>query len=95
MTDEEWKEAFRRIGTRLPFSYYWATLDPHEMIEPGDLGGDDLADIYRDWKPGLFAAEAGDSETARFEFRVGFMVHWGMHAVDAMRAIHIWIQDEQ
>jgi len=71
-----------------------ATADPTKD-EPttGDLA-DDLADIYRDLKPGLVAWELSTDnylEDILFQWtHYGHIHHWGRHAVDAMRALH-WL----
>jgi hypothetical protein len=57
----------------------------------GDLA-DDLADIYRDIKPGLRAwdtEEEGYLDEVVFDWKLPhFGSHWGIHAVGAMRALH-------
>jgi hypothetical protein len=67
------------------------TNDPAEKPVVGALW-DDLADIYRDVKPGLKAWDAGCEEYLHhvaFDWRWPlFEVHWGLHAVNAMRALH-------
>jgi hypothetical protein len=59
----------------------------------GDLA-DDLADIYRDLKPGVLAWNTGEDlflEDVLFQWvHYGHVHHWGRHAVDAMRALH-WL----
>jgi uncharacterized protein DUF5063 len=96
--DGEWRRVFSLVHDVLGCqSGYWAYFDPSEPPdsegEPvfSDLG-DDLADIYRDIKPGLLAWEAGLEQYAAdivFEWKFPlFGSHWGVHAVSAMRALH-------
>jgi hypothetical protein len=76
---------------------YWSYFDPSEPPnseqEPcfGCLW-DDLADIYRDVKPGVLAWESGlDAYLPSIVFdwkHPLFSSHWGLHAVSAMRALH-------
>ena len=78
-------------------AFYWCYFDPSEPLdaieEPciSDLG-DDLADIYRDIKPGLRAWETHNDEylpAIVFDWKEPlFSSHWGVHAVNAMRALH-------
>lgn len=95
---EDWQSLFAFIQDILgPQDFYWAYFDPVEPSNPagepscGSLA-DDLADIYRDIKPGLRAWETGDDrflESIVFEWKTPlFGLHWGLHAVSAMRALH-------
>jgi hypothetical protein len=96
VSDDEWKRVLglvhRTLGAQVG---YWAYFDPSEpsdtCAEPvfGDLG-DDLADIYRDVKPGLRAWDMGmETHWIVFGWKyLGFGSHWGVHAVSAMRALH-------
>ena len=98
VVDEEWRRVFSLVHEILnAHSGYWAYFDPTEppdsVEQPvfHDLG-DDLADIYRDIKPGLRAWEAGLVQYLAdivFEWKFPlFGSHWGVHAVSAMRALH-------
>lgn len=98
LSRDEWRRVMEMIaGVLGDQRYYWACFDPSEPLgsqqEPGcgDLA-DDLADIYGDVKPGLLAWETGKDEyLPRVVFDWGdvlFDSHWGVHAVDAMRALH-------
>jgi hypothetical protein len=95
--DDEYYPIVRRVNGLIQKNSYWAYFDPTEPPDSsekpvlGDLG-DDLGDIYRDIKPGLRAWETGRDNylTALvFDWRTpNFESHWGVHAVDAMRALH-------
>lgn len=97
VTHEEWKRVYNLVHNVLgDQTGYWAYFDPseppnsHEEAVFGNLA-DDLADIYRDIKPGLRAWETGvDAYLASivFDWKLGFGSHWGLHAVGAMRALH-------
>lgn len=78
------------------FEAYWEVFDPYEESAPvvGSLS-DDLLDIYGDVQRGLALWEQGEvtkrSEpriAAIWEWRFHFEIHWGDHAVDALRALH-------
>ncbi len=99
VSHDEWRRVFEMVAAVLGGQrYYWAFFDPSEPRNSqkaesvcGDLA-DDLADIYRDIKPGLREWETGRDEClqrAVFDWRVAsFDDHWGIHAVSAMRALH-------
>jgi hypothetical protein len=95
---ERWNELYGALGNYLGDSrWYWAFFDPTEPPDTkeipiaGDLA-DDLADIYRDVKPGLSAWDSGVDdylEQIIWDWAdVNFNSHWGIHTVDAMRALH-------
>ncbi len=76
---------------------YWFQFDPSFTGEPspepvvGDLA-DDFCDIYRDIAPALLAWEAGAErmDDILFEWRgTSFQTHWGLHALQALRALHL------
>ncbi len=73
---------------------YWEVLDPRIESDPivdglgvGDLA-DDIADIYREVKNGLFAFNRGPATEAIWHWQEGFRSHWGDHVVDALRGMH-------
>jgi len=75
---------------------YWEVFDPYEESAPvaGSLS-DDVLDIYRDVRRGLDlwdkgAKTNGDNYrlSAIWEWRFHFDMHWGDHAIDALRALH-------
>lgn len=74
-------------------AYFNPTIinDPSEEPVIGELW-DDLGDIYQDIKPGLNAWDANRTaylQNIASDWRWPlFEVHWGHHAVDAMRALH-------
>lgn len=82
------------IATRLlqalgPRDIYWEVYDPR--VEEAHVAGslsDDLADVHRDLRRGLAEFDAGRIDDAVWEWRFSFEVHWGLHAVDAMRVLH-------
>ena len=72
------------------FEFYWEVFEPY--VEDGpDVGSlsDDLLDVYFDVHRGLRLWESRASPAAAiWEWRFRFDVHWGDHAVDALRALH-------
>jgi len=95
---EDWFSLFGFVQQILgPQEAYWAYFDPSEPSDSNEQPifhslADDLADIYRDVKPGLRAWLTGDDaylESIVFRWKVpNFGSHWGVHAVSAMRALH-------
>ena len=78
-----------RIGSR---DFYHEFFDPFdETSAVSTTLSDDLSDIYGDVLGALrindVAATASDVATAA-ELVESFRLHWGMHAIDALRAMH-------
>lgn len=78
------------------FNFYWEVFDPYEESAPvsGALS-DDVLDIYGDLKRGLDLWDKGGTTerselriAAIWEWRFHFEIHWGRHAIDALRALH-------
>mgnify|MGYP001812118837 CR=1 FL=1 len=73
-----------------PTDHYWEVFDPlaPEPDDPtvGSLS-DDVADIYRDLMEGLEHYRLGRVEEAVWTWRFQREIHWGNHAVDALRAL--------
>jgi hypothetical protein len=92
MPKEEWWAIYERLRSALgAFDTFWATWDPFSgALEEDPLSlADALADIYRDLQQGLQLYDDGRFAEAAFEWSIGFWSHWGRHAVDAIRAIHL------
>ena len=90
--DDTWRAVFKRCAA-LPLSHYSEIFDP-EVLPPeesvvADLG-DDIADIHRDLVGGVSLHRAGQVAEAQADWRTGFEIHWGRHAVSALRALHCW-----
>jgi hypothetical protein len=71
---------------------YWEVFDPYEHNEPVHASlSDDLLDVYRDVRAGLDMLRLhgdGALNAAIWHWRFNFDVHWGDHAIDALRALH-------
>lgn len=96
VTDDGWKAIYDSFQG-LPFQYSGVVQAPHVDLPGeavvGDLA-DDLADVYRDIKDGLALWEHGHPIEAVWHWRFHFAFHWGRHAADALRALHIWLEEE-
>jgi hypothetical protein len=71
---------------------YWEIYDPYVVEKPitGSLA-DCLAAVHDAICPGLNAwasASAGERRSIVWQWRFQFEIHWGHHAIDALRAIH-------
>jgi uncharacterized protein DUF5063 len=92
ISHEDWKTVHTRFGA-LPFNYYSACFNP--LVVPaeepvaGDLA-DDLADIWRDLKPGVVLFEERQVEASAYHWRFNFDVHWARHAIGALYALQAW-----
>jgi hypothetical protein len=79
---------------RLPFNLYSEVFDstvvPADEPVIGDIS-DDISDIYLDVVTGLRLFDAGQFDHALWEWGFNFRIHWGKHATDAIRAIHLWL----
>jgi hypothetical protein len=102
---DEWRRVYDALRAAFgPCDLYREVYDPAApggpagAIEGGDEPlvsslADDLADIWRDLRPGLRAWGGADPITRGdlvFEWRSSFGSHWGQHMADALRAIHWW-----
>ena len=93
---DQWTVIYDRISRALPQTWYLTFFDLTESLDTeqkpviSDLA-DDLADIYRDVKPGLRATESQDDAVmgaVLFDWQFLFRSHWGDHAVNAMKLLH-------
>jgi hypothetical protein len=97
LTNDEWNALYTHLKHTLgEHARYHAHFSPTAAAPPddpaeGDLA-DDLADIYRDLKPGISAWNTGDDRYLQdilYQWaHYGHVHHWGKHAVNAMRALH-------
>ena len=98
MTHQQWQALFMSIGKKLGVVQgYWEFFNPRSKDDPvaGSLA-DDLADSYRDIKPGLLAFEKGSpavKESVVRQWRAGLILHWGHHATGALYALHNLMAD--
>ena len=74
----------------LPFGFYRDLFDDspesEELPTLGDIQ-DDLKDIYTELKTGIFMWEMGFCSQAENQWAFSFRVHWGRHAVCALKAM--------
>lgn len=80
--------------------YYWHVYNPvnDKDTEPvcGDLV-DDLGDIYKDLKFSLMIYNLNKEdcqENALWQFKFDFETHWNDHCMNALNAVHFFLQDE-
>ncbi len=99
--DKIYNKALLFIADRLRDSrYYWHVFDPtnSEEKEPvcGDLV-DDLGDIYKDLKYSIMIFNLNKQdckENALWQFKFDFDKHWDNHCINALSAIHFYLQHE-
>ena len=90
--NDTWHAVAQRCAA-MPFKYYSEVFDPHAV--PGEEPivhnlANDVADIHRDLIGGLELYRAGHVAEAQFDWRFTFEIHWGRHAVSALRGLHCW-----
>jgi hypothetical protein len=93
---EEWGLLYNSLKEKLgDWDLYWQVFDPRTDNEAihGSLA-DDIADIYRDLIDGIRLKETGQvpSYEVIFDWRTGYLAHWGKHAIDALRTIHFLLE---
>lgn len=101
LQDVEIKPLRDSISQRLEGSqFYWHVFEPtdKEDITPvcGDLV-DDLGDMYKDLKNAIMIFnldQPGCEENALWNFKFLFEKHWDDHCINALSAIHFYLQDE-
>ncbi|MFE7061775.1 DUF5063 domain-containing protein [Sutcliffiella sp. NPDC057660] len=71
------------------YEYYWEVYDPYKLDEPacGSLS-DDILDIYKDLKEGIILFEQDMLNEAIWHWKFNFQAHFGLHVVNALRALH-------
>lgn len=80
--------------------YYWHVFDPTNEKDTEAVCGDlvdDLGDIYKDLKYSImtFNLDKQDcQENALWQFKFDFDKHWDDHCVNALSAIHFYLQNE-
>lgn len=71
------------------YDKYWEVFDPYEFEEPLVTSlSDDILDIYEDVKRGIVLYEQNQLLEGIWQWKINFEIHWGSHAVDAIRALH-------
>jgi hypothetical protein len=100
--DSTMKSLLQFIGQRVPFSYYWVVLNPVDEKNLAETGTgdliDDLGDIYNDLKRGLLIFDIEDpaaKENAIWKFKFDFDFHWNEHCIQALSAIHHYLDDKK
>jgi hypothetical protein len=90
-------EEYRAVAAscaRFPLDLYSKVFDPLVVPPEEPVGAtiaDDIADIYRDVVTGQRAYQAGRRAQAVWEWGFNFRIHWGEHALGAIRALHCWL----
>ena len=91
---ENWNVLRQKIALKLSRDFYWMVFEPLDRDSPAPVMGslsDDLADIWRDLKPGLLAMDALSGHTLNdvvCGWRSSFEFHWGHHVASAVPALH-------
>lgn len=99
LSDTEFKTVLLSTSNKLGGkTLYWIVFDPtnESHTEPvcGDLI-DDLGDIYKDLKNALLLfnkQRPAEIENAIWSFKSTFFIHWSDHCINAIYALHYFIQ---
>jgi hypothetical protein len=95
MSDDEWRSLFEELRRRLgDADRYWTFLDPSIQTSLVEASlADDLADIYRELAGGIDLLRSGAApDEVLFRWRLGLDLHWGRHAVAALRALRALVE---
>jgi hypothetical protein len=75
------------------YEFYWEVFNPYHLDETVSSSlSDDIVDIYKDVKKGLILFDKNEHKEAIWQWKFSFDIHWGSHAVDAIRALHYVIR---
>jgi hypothetical protein len=101
ISHDQWKAIYDAVSKGIGVdTTYWSHFDVTDQQNANEkpvcnVLEDDLADIYRDLKPGLRAWESGNDAFIPeivFEWKLSFQSHWGKHAVNGLRALYDLMQ---
>ena len=102
VTEELWNTIHNTIEEKLgKFNSYKEIINPDDntVSEPYEASiAENLADIYQDLKDFTFQYESGEDETkldAIIECYDNFKHYWGKKLLNALRAIHILLENNQ
>ncbi len=90
MSHNEWRAIFDSLGRKLgELDSYWLVFDPYAVEAPiTTLLSDDLSGVYRDLQDGfcVYGRTESDSHEAVRHWSFSFLIHWGRHCSNALRA---------
>jgi len=102
VTKEEQQLIIHRLNGNIgDKGFYWDTFDPTNEKDTEAVCEDlvdDLGDIYRDIKSCLTTYNIGQIEAQEhglWELKFTFDKHWGAHNINALRALHYLIENNQ
>ncbi|MBH9578322.1 DUF5063 domain-containing protein [Inhella proteolytica] len=87
-TDDELKALTPRLAD-LPVDKYGVYFWPADLQSDPVVASliDDLQEIYRDLRDGLWLYEQGHIDAAAWQWLLLFEIHWGHHASNALHAL--------
>lgn len=95
MPHGQWKDMYQSLKNKIgQFNTYFQVSDPYDIDDRKPMQSiiaDDISDIYQDIKPGLQEWENGDANIRLniiWEWKFGYMTHWGEHATRAYNALY-------
>lgn len=94
-----WSTVYKDLNVLIgDLDHYREVLDPYDPPEEKPIVGslaDDIADIHCDLRDGLRKWRRGETGEAFWAWRGVFEIHWGEHAVGALRALHFLARAER
>ena len=101
LDDIKFKKLLMFIEKRLGDArYYWHVFDPTNDKDTEAVCGDlvdDIGDIYKDLKYSIMIYNLDKEdckENAVWQFKFDFDKHWDNHCINALSAIHYYLQNE-
>lgn len=100
LEEKEFEKTLFFISERIEKRYYWHVFNPTDEVDTEPVCGDlvdDLGDIYKDLKQSILIFKIGTNEsqeTAVWEFKFNFDKHWSDHCINALSAIHFFLQND-
>ncbi|MFT8317259.1 MAG: DUF5063 domain-containing protein [Sporolactobacillus sp.] len=85
----------------MKYDTYWEVFNSYHFEQPiqGSLV-DDIKNIYIELKKGEYYYQRQQFSEAIWQWKFGFETHWGLHAIEAIRALHslvyieLYLKDE-
>jgi hypothetical protein len=96
VTSDKSEELMKRFS-KLKIDYYQMVFSPLDVDQEDEpvmgILADDLTDIYIDLYEGLSNYKNGHQGEAYFDWSNSYRHHWGSHAINALKAIETYINE--
>lgn len=99
LSADDFQKVIQSVAERLGEArYYWHVFDPVNDFNASPVCGDlldDVGDIYKDLKYSLMIFGLGKQaceENALWQLKSDFDAHWSRHCINALSAIHFYLE---